>query len=52
MTGGFFSILTVSIFIVLMSVKVVDQFKLDTPSYTQMKRMLGIAPQSDPNVNP
>lgn len=44
--------LTVSIFIVLMSVKVVDQFKLDTPSFTQMKRMLGITPQSDPNVNP
>jgi len=47
MTGGFLSIFTVSLFIVLMSVKVVDHLVLETPSFAQMKRMLafnGVSP--------
>jgi len=52
MTGGFLSIFTVSLFFVLMSIKIVDKFSLETPSFNQMKRMLGVAPQSDPKANP
>ena len=51
MTGGLMSMLTVSIFIVLMSIKTVDHFSIEAPSFTQMKRMLGVTPQSDPNAN-
>jgi len=52
MTGGFLSILTVSLFIVLMSIKVVDHLAIETPSLTQMKRNLGVTPQSNPKANP
>jgi hypothetical protein len=52
MTGGFLSILTVSLFIVLMSIKVVDHLAIETPSLTQMKRNLGVTPQSNPDANP
>jgi hypothetical protein len=52
MTGGFLSMMTVSLFIVLMSVKVVDHFSLETPSFGQLKRSLGVTPQSNPKANP
>tara|TARA_B110001450_G_C17568461_1_gene459765 strand:+ start:123 stop:359 length:237 start_codon:yes stop_codon:yes gene_type:complete len=44
MVGGFLSIFTVSLFTVLMSIKIVDHLQIETPSLTQMKRNLGVAP--------
>ena len=52
MSGGFLSIFTVSLFIILMSIKVVDHLAIETPSLTQMKRNLGVTPQSNPKANP
>ena len=52
MTGGFLSIFTVSLFIVLMSVKLVDHLSIETPSFTQVKRNLGVTSQSNATANP
>ena len=48
--GGLLSILTVALFTVLMSIKIVDHLSIEVPTFHQMKRKLA-ALQSDPNTN-